>query len=99
MRLNKRNENWFSCVFGIAAGTLLVIVTACRSEGPQTEGTTAKPSGSELWSQNCGRCHNFRSPPDFSDGEWDAITLHMRVRANLTAQEYSSIRDFLKASN
>jgi hypothetical protein len=99
MRLNRQDVDWMSCAFGLAAGTLLTIAAACRSEGAQAEQAGAKPSGSSLWSENCGRCHNFRSPTDFSDAEWDVITLHMRVRANLTAEEYTLIRDFLKASN
>jgi hypothetical protein len=99
MRLNERNSNWISCVFGLAAGVCLLLANACSSAGTRAESTGGKPSGSSLWSENCGRCHNFRTPTDFSDGEWDVITLHMRVRANLTAEEYKAIRDFLKASN
>jgi hypothetical protein len=99
MRLDKRNDNRISCLFGLAAGAFLLAASACTSEATRAEKTSGKPSGSALWSENCGRCHNFRSPTDFSDGEWDVITLHMRVRANLTAEEYTSIRDFLKASN
>jgi mono/diheme cytochrome c family protein len=99
MRINQRNGDWMSCAFGFAAGVFLLAASACSSEGKHAESAGGKPSGSALWAQNCGRCHNFRSPADFSDGEWDAITLHMRVRANLTAEEYTLIRDFLKASN
>ena len=99
MKLNTRNVNWISGSFAITGAILLLAATACRSEGSNAATPPAKPSGSALWSQNCGRCHNFRTPTDFSDSEWDVITLHMRVRANLTAEEYTSIRDFLKASN
>ncbi|MFN8389418.1 MAG: cytochrome c [Bdellovibrionota bacterium] len=56
-------------------------------------------NGSELWSQNCGRCHNKRSPEKFSDSQWDVIVRHMRVRANLTGQEERAIVEFLKSAN
>lgn len=77
----------------VAAGLL---VAACAST---EEASQSSPGAAELWSMNCGRCHNFRSPTEFSDSEWDAITMHMRIRANLTAHDYREIRDFLKSSN
>lgn len=55
--------------------------------------------GAELWSDNCIRCHNSRSPSEYSDGEWDAIVLHMRVRANLGADDARAITEFLKSAN
>lgn len=99
MRIEARNVSVVSWLLGLACVTSALAGGACTSAGSQAGGAKAKPSGSELWSQNCGRCHNIRSPGDFSDPEWDVATLHMRVRANLTPEEYNSIRDFLKASN
>ena len=34
-----------------------------------------------------------------SKAEWDVNMFHMRVRANLTAEEHKKILEFLKASN
>jgi mono/diheme cytochrome c family protein len=99
MRINKGIGGWMSCLSGLAGGASLLLASACSSEGTRPASSGAKASGSSLWSQNCARCHNVREPADFSDGEWDLAALHMRVRANLTAEEYTSIRDFLKASN
>ena len=45
----------------------------------------AASSGAQLWAQNCGHCHNVRSPSSYSDAQWEVAVLHMRVRANLTA--------------
>jgi len=67
-----------------------------------SEGTGAKTSSkgaAQLWSENCIRCHNLRPPGEFSDSQWDVIAQHMRIRANLTAEEYRQILVFLKASN
>ncbi len=52
-----------------------------------------------MWSENCARCHNMRSPSSYSDTEWDVVMHHMRVRANLTAEEHKKILEFLKSAN
>jgi hypothetical protein len=56
-------------------------------------------SGSQLWSENCQRCHN--SPPisAFSDTQWEVINAHMRVRAALTNAETKKILEFLQSGN
>ena len=56
-------------------------------------------SGSQLWSENCARCHNMRSPSAYSDAEWSVVMHHMRVRAQLTAEEHKAILEFLKSAN
>ena len=56
-------------------------------------------AGALAWSQNCMRCHNLRNPAERSDREWDVIVHHMRVRANLTAEEHRLILRFLQSAN
>ncbi len=63
------------------------------------EGAKSSKGGAELWTQNCARCHNMRSPSAYSDKQWEVITQHMRVRANLTAEETRKILEFLKSGN
>lgn len=55
--------------------------------------------GVRLWSQNCGRCHNFRPAEERSDREWTTIVAHMRARANLTKSAAEAILAFLQSSN
>jgi cytochrome c5 len=55
--------------------------------------------GSQLWSENCARCHNMRPPTTYSDGEWQVVMHHMRIRAQLTAEEYKAILEFLESAN
>lgn len=55
--------------------------------------------GAKAWSQNCGRCHNFRDPKEFSDKNWDIIVDHMRTIAPLPGQTSRDIKSFLKSSN
>lgn len=83
--------------------TYLVLATAvagvlagCAST--RTDAASA-PTGGKLWAQNCVRCHNGRSPTEFSDAQWDVVLLHMRVRAGLTARDTRAIREFLRTAN
>jgi hypothetical protein len=62
-------------------------------------GSRNEPSGEELWSNNCQRCHNLQSPAMYSPAQWDIIVHHMRVRANLTGADQRAIAEFLKSSS
>lgn len=78
--------------------------------GPATnasasEKTSAVPlansdkGGAQLWAENCSRCHNIRPPQSFSSAQWQAIAMHMRLRADLTGPETRKITEFLQASH
>jgi cytochrome c5 len=54
-------------------------------------------SGAELWTLNCNRCHMIRSPGEFTAAQWEAIMMHMRVRANIPAAQAREILKFLQA--
>ena len=91
-------------VGGAIAIIALVVtaVTGCSSPGAgggSASAPTAGPTGAQLWSQNCGRCHNIRSPGMYSDAQWEVAMLHMRVRANLTGEEHRKILAFLKSAH
>lgn len=74
------------------------LITACNSTKKKWVKHSDK-SGAQLWSENCMRCHNFRSPASQSDEAWDVSVHHMRERGYLTAVEHEKILAFLKASN
>ena len=61
--------------------------------------TSTRLSGEELWSNNCQRCHNLRTPTMHTPAQWEVIMLHMRVRANLTGEDARAITDFLKSAS
>jgi len=56
-------------------------------------------SGAQHWGEACNRCHVAPSPASYNDTDWDTISLHMRVRANLTENEITKITAFLKSAN
>ena len=87
-----------------------VVLSGCHNSKATPEQTTVEAvgtvggeqlvkGGAQVWAQNCMRCHNLRQPHERSDREWEAIVFHMRVRANLTAEEHRLIVEFLKAAN
>ena len=80
-------------VFAVAA----TFITGCAT--PSSSNTVEGPSGARLWAQNCSRCHNSRSPSDYSNEQWEVAALHMRIRANLTAEEHKKILAFLQSGN
>ena len=54
-------------------------------------------SGTQLWSENCTRCHYARPPGYYSGAQWTLVMHHMRSRANLTGEEERKILAFLQA--
>ncbi len=101
----KRNNSLSLTVMGALGFTAIALLGAgCASTPLTTKTSSAGPppgnkSGAQLWAQNCGHCHNVRSPDSFSDAQWDVAVLHMRVRGNLTAEEHRSILAFLKSAH
>lgn len=96
-------------ILGCAYLAVALIVVGCSTANPsaasapgKTGGTTAvsgSVNGAQLWARNCGHCHNIRSPSSYSDAQWDVAMLHMRIRANLTADEHKAILAFLKSAH
>ncbi|MDE3741084.1 hypothetical protein [Maribacter polysaccharolyticus] len=56
-------------------------------------------SGAQMWGETCNRCHLAPSPADYNDTDWETISLHMRVRANITENQITKIEEFLKSAN
>ena len=62
---------------------------------PQTKtAPVTKPDrGQQVFAENCSRCHN--APEGFSARISGTIARHMRVRANLSNDDYQALRRFL----
>ncbi len=75
-------------------GSLILLSQSCASSKEITEKT-----GSVLWSENCGRCHNAPPSSSYSSAQWGVIGLHMRERARLTDEETRKIIEFLQSAN
>jgi hypothetical protein len=73
--------------------SLAVIISSCAVSQKIIDKT-----GTQLWGENCGRCHNAPGPGEFSDANWDVIGIHMRIRAHITETEEKKIIDYLKTT-
>jgi cytoskeletal protein RodZ len=93
----------FKVITGLSA--VLLLITACssatqtRQPENQQSAQSAQKSGVQLWADNCDRCHNIRPPDSYSDAQWDVAVLHMRIRANLAAEDARAIVEYLKSAN
>jgi len=88
----------------LLVGTASLSLTGCKithveQAGGKTAAADSGKGGGQLWAENCVRCHNVRSPSTYSDTEWEVAAHHMRIRANLTAEEHRKILQFLKSAN
>lgn len=61
-----------------------------------TSATLKKLTGAELYSMHCNRCHAERYPTERTAAQWKTILLHMRVRANLPAEQSRTILKYLQ---
>ena len=101
----KRGTQVGVAIFATSGLLILQIPRATADDKSAASTGTTQPNekvgkdGSQLWSENCARCHNMRSPNSYSDAEWEVVMHHMRVRARLTAEEHKAIVDFLKSAN
>jgi mono/diheme cytochrome c family protein len=55
-----------------------------------------KLSGQELYAIHCNRCHPERYATERSAAQWKTLMLHMRVRANLPAEQAKAIVKYLQ---
>lgn len=75
-------------IFLLAA--IVVVIQSCVSA------KVTDKSGSQLWSENCQRCHNTPPSSAFTNTQWEVINTHMKQRAMLTDDEYKKILDFMQ---
>ena len=63
--------------------------------GGAISGSGDATRGAREWANNCGACHNLRSPTEFTGGNWETIIMHMRIQAGVTGQVARDIYAFL----
>jgi cytochrome c5 len=67
-----------------------------NSSKAKPKAATKRLSGAELYSMHCNRCHPERYPTERTAAQWKTILLHMRVRANLPAEQSRTILKYLQ---
>ncbi len=56
-------------------------------------------SGAQIWSQNCMRCHQLRSPAQYTPAQWGVIVQYMRLKAGLTGEQAKKVLAFLQSAS
>ena len=108
LELSVRN----ALLLAIIMGPVMVLIAADAKDERTTEPATpaqqkapadTKPqppqkklSGAELYSMHCNRCHPERYPTERTAAQWKTILMHMRVRANLPAEQARTILKYLQ---
>lgn len=85
-----------SLTFGLAACGVFQKSTSTPPNAQTQEAVKMEKPGAVLWGENCSRCHGAPNAGAFSEQQWNVIGKHMRIRANLTAEETDKIVEFLK---
>ena len=90
----------------LLVGTLdLASTPNADSEETKTNSVPVKSSGprqltgAELYSMHCNRCHPERYPTERTAAQWKTILMHMRVRANLPAEQARTILKYLQENS
>jgi hypothetical protein len=55
-----------------------------------------KLTGAEIYALNCNRCHPERYATEWTPSQWKTLMLHMRVRANLPAEQAKAVLKYLQ---
>ena len=96
------------------AMTGLLLLAGCASNKPtKTANASAKPavwpltikdpaaneSGAQIWAENCMRCHELRSPSQYTPAQWGVIIQYMRLKAGLTGTQAKKVLAFLQSAS
>jgi len=86
----------------LSAMIVSIMIVLCGTlpslAGPNNGPTASHPAvdGEQVYKTNCTRCHN--TPPSLTQLESKVVVLHMRVRANLLADQANAVLQYLTES-
>ncbi len=92
----KSGRRWLQVAVA-ALALFLSVGAACAAEGASEGQMFAR--GAILWGHYCGYCHKPRPGTEFNRVQWKILMMHMRVRANLPADDARAILVFLQGSH
>ncbi len=96
------------------AATGLLLLAGCASnKSTKSAAAAAKPavwpltikdpaaneSGAQIWAENCMRCHELRSPSQYTPAQWGVIIQYMRLKAGLTGTQAKKVLAFLQSAS
>jgi hypothetical protein len=99
LRVSVVKGQWYAAI-----AIVLVLVAGCGSSGgAASDGAADRPAvarrgRTQMWADNCNRCHNARPASWYAEREWEVSMHHMQVRGYLTGEETRAITEFFRAS-
>jgi mono/diheme cytochrome c family protein len=94
---------WISLAVAVAgACTMFSELVYADGDGKSSKtkasssGEEQKLTGQQLYATNCNRCHSERYPTEWTAAHWRTLMTHMRVRANLPAEQAKEILKYLE---
>lgn len=90
-----------SAIYAISLALVTGADTSTNSTAAAPPADTAKKAptkltGTELYAIHCNRCHPERYPTERTAAQWKTLLTHMRVRANLPADQAKAILKYLQ---
>lgn len=79
----------------LPAATVLLATLAAAPLGAVEAGQESA-RGAKVYAENCGRCHQIPDPASRDAKAWRPIALHMRMLADLSAEEQHVVLVFLR---
>ena len=87
--------------------TMAAVVTLCfclalaawpNDKSGKHKAASAAPrvDGEQVYKSNCTRCHN--TPPTLTERQASVVVRHMRVRANIPAEQADAVLQYLSES-
>ena len=77
----------------------VMLASAGCGSTPTTQPTKVATRGkTQMWAENCNRCHNARPASWYSRREWAVAMHHMQVRGYLSGEETRGITEFFGAA-
>ena len=74
---------------------LLPAADTNSAEKKPAKATAKKLTGAELYAIHCNRCHPERYATERTPAQWKTLLTHMRIRANLPADQAKAILKYL----
>jgi cytochrome c553 len=87
---------WLAVIVTLSSCLAVAVWANDKSSKPHAAGRGRSIDGEQVYSSNCTRCHN--TPPTLTERQTRVVVRHMRVRANLLADQSDAVLDYLTES-
>jgi mono/diheme cytochrome c family protein len=90
-------KSWLTAA-GLAMVVAMIVTAASLALAKDADVKPAKKklTGEQLYAINCNRCHSERYATERTAAQWKTIMFHMRVRANLPADQAKAILKYMQ---